>query len=93
MGEKIGEGVVLTVGDDVWGCCFQGLCAYFQIWKVRLCQMKNSIKIWKKKKIALKYGKKRGGWCSLLVMMFGVAVFRVQCIFPNMESEAVLNEK
>jgi hypothetical protein len=25
MGEKIGEGVVLTVGDDVWGCCFQGL--------------------------------------------------------------------
>jgi hypothetical protein len=48
--------------------------------------MKNSIKIWKKS------GKKRGGWCSLLVMMFGVAVFRVQCVFPNMESEAVPNE-
>jgi hypothetical protein len=36
--------------------------------------------------------KKGGGWCSLLVMMFGVAVFRVQCVFPNMESEAVPNE-
>jgi hypothetical protein len=47
--------------------------------------MKNSIKIWKKT------GKKRG-WCSLLVMMFGVAVFRVLCVFPNMESEAVPNE-
>jgi hypothetical protein len=40
MGEKIGEGVVLTDGDDVWG-----------------------------------------------------AVFRVYCIFPNMESGAVPNEK
>jgi hypothetical protein len=60
---------------------------YFQIWKVRLCQIKNSIKIWKKS------GKKRGGWCSLLVMMFGGAVFRAQCVFPNMESEAVPNEK
>jgi hypothetical protein len=47
MGEKIEEGVVLTVGDDVWGCCLQGL-------------------------------------------MFGVAVLS---IFPNMESEAVPNEK
>jgi hypothetical protein len=45
--------------------------------------MKNSIKIWKKT---------GGGWCSLLMMMFGVAVFRVQCVFPNMESEAVPNE-
>jgi hypothetical protein len=44
--------------------------------------MKNSIKIGEKKT-----GKKRGGWCSLLVMMFGGAVFRVQCVFPNMESE------
>jgi hypothetical protein len=26
-------------------------------------------------------------------MMFGGAVFRVQCVFPNMESEAVPNEK
>jgi hypothetical protein len=26
-------------------------------------------------------------------MMFGGAVFRVQCIFPNMESEAVPHEK
>jgi hypothetical protein len=37
--------------------------------------------------------KRGGGWCSLLVMMFGGTVFRVQCVFPNMESEAVLNEK
>jgi hypothetical protein len=44
-------------------------------------------------KIGKKSGKKRGGWCSLLVMMFGGAVFRVQCIFPNMESEAVPHEK
>jgi hypothetical protein len=36
--------------------------------------------------------KKKGGWCSLLVMMLGVPVFRVQCVFPNMESEAVPNE-
>jgi hypothetical protein len=49
--------------------------------------MKNSMKMGKKS------GKKRGGWCSLLVMMFGGAVFRVQCVFPNIESEAVLNEK
>jgi hypothetical protein len=48
--------------------------------------MKNSMKIGKKT------GKKEGGWCSLLMMMFGVAVFRVQCVFPNMESEAVPNE-
>jgi hypothetical protein len=60
---------------------------YFKIWKVRLCQIKNSIKIWKKS------GKKGGGWFSLLVMMFGGAVFRVQCVFQNMESEAVPNEK
>jgi hypothetical protein len=66
---------------------FAGSIAYFQIWKVRLCQIKNSIKIWKKSR------KKRGGWCSLLVMMFGGTVFRVQCVFPNMESEAVPNEK
>jgi hypothetical protein len=26
-------------------------------------------------------------------MMFGGAVFRVQCVFPNMESEAVPIEK
>jgi hypothetical protein len=50
--------------------------------------MKNSIKIGEKKQ-----EKKRGGWCSLLVMMFGGAVLRVQCVFPNMESEAVPNEK
>jgi hypothetical protein len=49
--------------------------------------MKNSIKIRKKS------GKKRGEWCSLLVMMFGGAVFRVQCVLPNMESEAVPHEK
>jgi hypothetical protein len=50
--------------------------------------MKNS------NKIAEKSEKNRGGrWCSLLVMMFGGAVFRVQCVFPNMESEAVPNEK
>jgi hypothetical protein len=56
---------------------------YFQIWKLRLCQIKNS------NKIGEKLGKKRGEWCSLLVMMFGGAVFRVQYAFPNMESEAV----
>jgi hypothetical protein len=50
--------------------------------------MKNGIKIGRKKT-----GKKRGEWCSLLVMMFGGAVFRVQCVFPNMESEAVPHEK
>jgi hypothetical protein len=50
---------------------------YFQIWKLRLCHKKEE----------------GGGWCSLLVMMFGGAVFRVQCTFPNMESEAVPNEK
>jgi hypothetical protein len=44
-------------------------------------------------KIGKKSGKNRGGWCSLLVMMFGGAVFRFQCIFPNMESEAVPHEK
>jgi hypothetical protein len=49
--------------------------------------MKNSIKIGKKIR------KKRGEWCSLLVMMFGGVVFRVQCIVPNMESEAVPHEK
>jgi hypothetical protein len=49
--------------------------------------MRNSNKIGKKS------GKKRGGWCSLLVMMFGGAVFRVQCVFPNMESESVPNKK
>jgi hypothetical protein len=49
--------------------------------------MKNSNEIGKKS------AKKRGGWCSLLVMMFGGAVFRVQCAFPNMESEAVRHEK
>jgi hypothetical protein len=53
--------------------------------------MKNSNKIGKKSE------KKSGGWCSLLVMfggaMFGGAVFRVQCVFPNMESEAVRHEK
>jgi hypothetical protein len=49
--------------------------------------MKNSNKIWKKSQ------KKRGRWCSLLVMMFGGAVFRVQCVFPNMETEAVPNIK
>jgi hypothetical protein len=27
------------------------------------------------------------------VMMFGGAVFRVQCVFPNMETEAVPNIK
>jgi hypothetical protein len=36
------------------GAYLQGPSAYFQIWKVRLCQMKNSIKIGKKS------GKKRG---------------------------------
>jgi hypothetical protein len=44
---------VLTVGDDVWGRCLQGLVhtgssAYFQIWKVRLCPMKNDNKMGKK---------------------------------------------
>jgi hypothetical protein len=28
-----------------------------------------------------------------MVMMFGGAVFRVQYVFPNMESEAVPHEK
>jgi hypothetical protein len=49
--------------------------------------MRNSNKIGKKSG-----RKKRGEWCSLLVMMFGGAVFRVQCVFPNMENEAVLHE-
>jgi hypothetical protein len=71
----------------MFGVLSSGSIAYFQIWKVGLCQMKNSIKIEKKS------GKKGGGWCSLLVMMFGGAVFRVRCVFPNMESEAVPNEK
>jgi hypothetical protein len=44
-------------------------------------------------KMGKKSGKKRGEWCSLLVMMFGGAVFRVQCTFPNMEGEAVPHEK
>jgi hypothetical protein len=30
-------GMVLTVGDDVWGVLFSGSSVYFQIWKVRLC--------------------------------------------------------
>jgi hypothetical protein len=49
--------------------------------------MKDSIKMGKKS------GKKRGEWCSLLVMMFGGGVIKVQCVFPNMESEAVPHEK
>jgi hypothetical protein len=57
---------------------------YFQIWKVRLCQIKNGNKIEKKK---------GGGWWSLLLMMFWGAMFGVQCVFQNMESEAVLHEK
>jgi hypothetical protein len=44
-------------------------------------------------KIAEKSEKEIGGWSSLLVMMFGGAVFRVQYAFPNMESEAVPHEK
>jgi hypothetical protein len=65
---------------------------YFQIWKVRLNMESEAVpnEIWHENRE--KIGKKRGGWCSLLVMMFGVAVFRVQCVFPNMESEAVPNE-
>jgi hypothetical protein len=78
--------MVVTVGDDVLGCYFQGP-VYFQIWKLRLCQIKNS------KKLGKNQGKKRGEWCSPLVMMFGGAVFRVQYAFPNMESEAVPHEK
>jgi hypothetical protein len=50
--------------------------------------MRNSNKIGKKSG-----RKKRGEWCSLLVMMFGGAVFRVQYAFPNMETEAVPHEK
>jgi hypothetical protein len=61
---------------------------YFQIWKVGLCHMRNSNKIGKKSG-----RKKRGEWCSLLVMMFGGAVFRVQYAFPNMETEAVPHDK
>jgi hypothetical protein len=55
----------------MFGVLPSGSSAYFQIWKVRLCQIKNGIKIGKKS------GKKGGEWCSLLVMMFGGATFRV----------------
>jgi hypothetical protein len=66
---------------------FSGCSVYFQIWKMRLCQIKNS------NKIGQKSGEKRGEWCSLLVMMFGGAIFRVQYAFPKMVSEAVPHEK
>jgi hypothetical protein len=64
-----------------------GSSVYFQIWKARLCQIKNSIKIGKKIR------KKKGG----MVLTVGDDVwgccFRVQCVFPNIESEAVPHEK
>jgi hypothetical protein len=41
---------VLTVGDDVWGVLFSGSSMHFQIWKVRLCHMKNRNKIGKKRR-------------------------------------------
>jgi hypothetical protein len=49
--------------------------------------MKNSIKIGKKS------GKKKGGMVlPVSDDVLGGAVFRVQCVFPNMESEAVPHE-
>jgi hypothetical protein len=60
---------------------------YFQILKVRLCQIKNSNKMGKKS------GNKIGEWGSLLVMMFGGAFFRVQYAFSNIKSKAVPHEK
>jgi hypothetical protein len=44
----------VTVGDDVLWCYFQGP-VYFQLWKVRLCHMRNNNKIGKKS------GKKKRG--------------------------------
>jgi hypothetical protein len=40
----------------------------------------------------LKNHKNKGGWCSLLVMMFGWC-FGDPVAFPNMEGVAMLNEK
>jgi hypothetical protein len=57
IGEKIRKkkgGMVLTVGDDDLGVLFSGSSVYFQIWKVRLCHMKNSNKIGKKTKTKTK---------------------------------------
>jgi hypothetical protein len=68
------------------GAVFGVQCA-FQIGKVRLCQMNNHIRTGEKKK----QEKKRG--MVLTVGDVGGAVFRVQHAFPNMESEAVPNEK
>jgi hypothetical protein len=42
--------MVLTVGDDVWRCCFQGPVHISKYGKVRLCHMKNNNKMGKKTK-------------------------------------------
>jgi hypothetical protein len=55
---------------------------HFQIWKVRLCQMRNG------NKMGEKSGKK-----GRRVLTVGDVVFRVRDTSPNMESEAVLNIK
>jgi hypothetical protein len=62
---------------------FSGSSVHFQIWKERLCQMKNSNK----------RGKKQRGMVLTVGDDVEGAVFRVQCIFPNMTSEAVPNDK
>ena len=67
------------VGGYVGGGLFSGSSVHFQIWKTRLCQMKNSNQIGKNQE------KNRG--------MVLTVLFRVQCTFPNMESKAVQNEK
>ena len=58
---------------------FSGSIVYFHIWKMSYAKWKNSKNI---EKI-----RKKWRW---LVMVLG-GVFRVQCIFPYIEGEAVLN--
>ena len=63
---------------------FSGSSAHLQIWKVRLCCMKNINKMAKKLQ-------KKSGWLSLLVM--DGYCFRVQYALPNIEKNALLDEK
>jgi len=58
---------------------FSGSIVYFHIWKISYAKWKNSKN--------LQRIRKKWSW---LVMVLG-GVFRVQCIFPYIEGEAVLN--
>ena len=52
--------MVPIVGDDVWGAVFRIQCAFPNMEGVAMLNEKRE------------NHKNKGGWCSLLVMMFGV---------------------